>query len=277
MNHAISLFEKELEDYFKLKVGSHDVFYTDLDKYLKQINTTEKPQSGLSKTDLQNLSSIFSTHEKKIIQDKTYQNRCSRDPLNLTYGLFGTHDYGRLETAHTNFIAWLINPTADHGLGQSFIKIFLESAKIPNFVPGYVQGQKTFDGGRIDLFIESYDGKYAIVIEAKIDSKESKNQLNLYENFLKKRNYEKSKKILLVPLDYCRIGGEEDWIELTWDNLAYTWRDVYKSLRKGHTCEHIISLYIAEIFKSILGWPIPFKEPLTLRKKLYLQFLKEKK
>lgn len=41
------------------------------------------------------------------------------DPLRCPISLFGTMDYGRLETAHTNALAWLLDPRKAHGFGDT--------------------------------------------------------------------------------------------------------------------------------------------------------------
>src|SRR5262245_56355407 len=37
------------------------------------------------------------------------------DPLRCPISLFRTMDYGRLETAHTRTLAWLLDPQREHG------------------------------------------------------------------------------------------------------------------------------------------------------------------
>jgi hypothetical protein len=47
------------------------------------------------------------------------------DPLLCPVTLFGTMDLGRLETAHTRSLAWLLNPTKEHGFGNTLIEALL--------------------------------------------------------------------------------------------------------------------------------------------------------
>ena len=39
------------------------------------------------------------------------------DPLKCPISLFRTMDFGRLETAHTRTLAWLLDPKGEHGFG----------------------------------------------------------------------------------------------------------------------------------------------------------------
>src|SRR5437016_4569566 len=47
------------------------------------------------------------------------------DPLRCPISLFRTMDYGRLETAHTRTLAWLLDPEREHGFGQILIAALL--------------------------------------------------------------------------------------------------------------------------------------------------------
>ena len=132
----------------------------------------------------------------------------------------------RYELRHTTTLAWLLDPLESHGMGDIFLKCFLEQVAAKNdddkrwakihtasaevlaeLVFGKRSGAETplveADAGtpsteRLDVLIEgrsiATDGtidtggiKWCVAIEAKIDSKEGANQLERYDKWLTKK------------------------------------------------------------------------------------------
>ncbi|MBX1885532.1 PDDEXK-like family protein [Campylobacter peloridis] len=100
------------------------------------------------------------------------------------------------ENYHSKFIAYLINPNADH-YQEIFAKEFLdklgESVKIDNFSNLQVQDIENVeieacikDNRRVDILISLKDEKY-IIIENKLYAKDQKNQLKDYINHIRKK------------------------------------------------------------------------------------------
>lgn len=97
------------------------------------------------------------------------------------------------EVKHVSFVANLLNPHGTHYHGDLFLIKFLEVlnkkigfAKDFNTKKANVITEKLTDiKQRIDLWIE--DDNFIIAIEAKVESKDSFNQLNAYDKFLKKQ------------------------------------------------------------------------------------------
>lgn len=93
---------------------------------------------------------------------------------------------------HSSFLAELLNPNGNHGMGNAFLCQFLQLIKEQ---PDYIQsdkvnqeiveryiGQKTDnEGGRLDIIIE--DGNHAVIIENKIYAPDQKHQLFRYDNY----------------------------------------------------------------------------------------------
>lgn len=96
------------------------------------------------------------------------------------------------EIRHSNVISWLLNPSENHNLGDSFIKKFLAEVIINNenletdFTVFNAQEISYHDfiirreWKDIDIFITSKANKLAIIIENKIHATESKEQLEKY-------------------------------------------------------------------------------------------------
>ena len=101
---------------------------------------------------------------------------------------------------HSAFLAELLNPNGDHGLGYKFLEAFL-SIIIQQVKPGFkfdIKSAKVCkelsigsitedytEGGQIDLLIRD-DKNHAIVIENKIYAVDQKNQLLRYQNYTRK-------------------------------------------------------------------------------------------
>ncbi len=137
------------------------------------------------------------------------------DPLREPVSLFGTIDYGRLETAHTRALAWLLN-AREHGFGFELLDALLEhiSGRQLRVVRADVQSEfpvscrtaanKT---GRLDVLIdyEWHDGSQTkasgcVVIEAKIDAEEGDEQLAFYDDWIERNRADREVfRLFLTP------------------------------------------------------------------------------
>jgi hypothetical protein len=120
------------------------------------------------------------------------------------------------EIRHSNIISWLLNPSENHNLGDTFIKKFLAEVIINNenletdFTVFKAQDISYHDfeirreWNDIDIFITSKANNLAIIIENKIHATESKGQLEKYLNsvWLEYDNYE------IIPV-FLSIDGTE--------------------------------------------------------------------
>ncbi|MFC1564094.1 PD-(D/E)XK nuclease family protein [candidate division KSB1 bacterium] len=117
------------------------------------------------------------------------------------------------EIRHSNVLAWLLNPSEYHNLGDRVLKkiimnILLVSANqdvIPEDImlkdvhfSNYMDAEVLREKDNIDLLIISESNKFVLLIENKIYSKESESQLKRYLN--KTRDNYKDYKILPVFL-----------------------------------------------------------------------------
>ena len=125
------------------------------------------------------------------------------DPLRCPISLFRTMDYGRLETAHTRTLAWLLDPgndnDAEHGFGHTLIKALLKRVAERDDLEGVhvdrVKSEHSFDDsgrkGRLDILAEGeWQSKeehvqWVLAIEAKVDAWEGEGQLLKYDKWLR--------------------------------------------------------------------------------------------
>ena len=140
---------------------------------------------------------------------------------------------------HSAFLGELLKPDGDHGLGDKFLKAFVDIIKQVN--PEFTIDTKTCkvyvehpigeipedysEGGRIDLLIRD-NQNHAIVIENKINAGDQKKQLLRYQNYAKKS----SQKYVLLYLTKYGIEASpystEDQVEyfrISYKENIYQW------------------------------------------------------
>ena len=104
------------------------------------------------------------------------------------------------EIRHSNVLAWLLNPSENHGLGDYFLKQFLRYFVVENksaleeqislfdlelFTYSNVEVRREWKNIDILLLIDEIPHKIAVAIENKIKSTEHSNQLQRYRNIVK--------------------------------------------------------------------------------------------
>lgn len=114
------------------------------------------------------------------------------------------------ETSTSSFLAWLLNPEENHGLGTYFLKYFLmECAKLDENISeididrlqlnnAIIRTEENFRGKKADITIkvENDEEKFLCLIENKIRAAESDQQTIKYAN-LAKQKYPKHKKLFV--------------------------------------------------------------------------------
>jgi hypothetical protein len=196
------------------------------------------------------------------------------DPLRCPISLFATMDYGRLETAHTWALAWLLDPTKEHGFGSKLLEALLVHVRrrhLPVQVH-QVANERFIDlpgksdvTGRIDVLSEGdwidRDGRripWLLVIEAKIEASEGEEQLSRYEDWLDL--YEDDREVLrvfLTPDGRSAETAEQEWFPLKFQELAEIFRTASDQLRDkpGY---HFLRFYLAGVLRDVcrLAFPI---------------------
>lgn len=141
--------------------------------------------------------------DKKLKEEK----RVRGEMFNIFSVLGLASDEVRL---HSTFLATLLNPKADHGQGEGFLKAFAERLDFPlDYASTKVEVEKGIGlvkddhGGRIDILV-SDNQKHGIIIENKIYAGDQPKQLTRYWNDAQKRfgagNY---------CLVYLTLNGDE--------------------------------------------------------------------
>lgn len=124
----------------------------------------------------------------------------SGDLDRLKYGLSQFNIFEALgavdaEASHSNFLAWLLNPSGSHGLGDLFTKRFLRRAfhfhpSGPS--PAELEAMQLSDmevrreWANIDLCLVSEANLFVVVIENKVGAQESDGQLHSYRTLVER-------------------------------------------------------------------------------------------
>ena len=165
------------------------------------------------------------------------------------------------EIRHSNMLAWLFDSKANHGLGNNFIKNFLE--------PKLKKEDKNKDKlslydfrvyrelEHIDLLLVSETEKFVIVIENKIWTKNHDNQLTRYSKFTEKY---KNKDFSIYPF-YLTPDGEtpineegdiSEWQPLSYKNIMDTLVSTKSTAKLKPESKLLINNYIDILRRDIM-------------------------
>jgi NADH:ubiquinone oxidoreductase subunit len=162
--------------------------------------------------------------------------------LELLIGKFNIFDavkIARAEIRHSNFLAFLLDPAESHGHGQLFLTALLMDllknapAHRRPLSPIELDGTQLRgvevrrEWNNIDLLITCSEPPLTVVIENKVGSSEHSDQLNRYEEAIKK--YYGSARALLV---YLTPSGDEPSAE-GW--VPYSYRDIHRVISRVRT------------------------------------------
>ena len=180
------------------------------------------------------LSQLLPLHHAE--QERQKKEREEGKSFNVFSALNMCSDEVRL---HSRLLATLLNPKANHGLENEFLKSFLIALGLPEDYITYCKEQIVerpigevieATGGRIDIILE--DRGHAVIIENKIYAGDQPNQLLRYYNYGVKTFGENNFKLVYLTLygnepSPESLGGED--FELI--KLSYA-QDVLKLLKK---------------------------------------------
>jgi hypothetical protein len=156
------------------------------------------------------------------------------EKLSAKLAEFNVFNVLRIESAeirHSNVLAWLLTPTGTHGLGDLFLRRFISTLLMENEVPATsltparaqlmplddVEVYREWQN--IDIFVTSRSGKWCLLVENKIRSRESSGQLRRYVQAVRGEYSDRE----VIPV-YLSLAGEdpsEDGQDLGFVALSY--------------------------------------------------------
>ena len=170
------------------------------------------------------LSQLLPLHyaEQERLKKEKEEGKC----FNVFSALNMCSDEVRL---HSRLLATLLNPKANHGLGNEFLKLFLIALGLPEDYITHCKEQiverpigevTETTGGRIDIILE--DREHAVIIENKIYAGDQPNQLLRYHNYGVKTFGENNFKLVYLtlygsdPSPYSLGGAHFNFIKLSY-------------------------------------------------------------
>jgi len=208
---------------------------------------------------------------KELILDDDFaglQNLANED-VNLMSILRISHK----ELQHSNFLAWLFNPTENHNLGdfalKEFIKIYFKENQFQDL--GDESGLSVFDFVQlkfddleirreyknIDLIFLSKQNKFSIIIENKIYSSEKKGQLEKYRKLIESEypDFKHKIYIYLSLFDQQITESEQDYyVQLNYEHIIKLIEQVISSqqLNLANKTRFVFEQYL-QTLKSMLN------------------------
>lgn len=105
---------------------------------------------------------------------------------NTRFNVFEVLGRTRREQAHSNLLAWLLDPAEAHGLGDAFLREFMAKAigMDPPSTDVTVTPELRCGGMRFDIHVKG--DRWCLVVETKIDDSSWENQCSKYQEYCQK-------------------------------------------------------------------------------------------
>jgi len=189
------------------------------------------------------------TLEKFILNNKELEKL---ESLLAQFNVFETLNIVNAEIRHSSVLAWLLNPNANHGCGDYFVKLFLKYTFSTN--KDYLKSKLTIfdlekfdysdleirrEWNNIDILIISEKNKFIVVIENKISSAEHSNQLTRYFEIIEK-NFPSYEKIFVYLTPEGEIGTDEHWLTFDYAVILNILNDLIE-YKRSSLSEQILS------------------------------------
>lgn len=180
--------------------------------------------------------------EVKLIWKKSEVEKAEAHKRGEHFNIFNILNLTSDETrTHSAFIAELLDPNGSHGLGDQFLRSFVntidclkswnfdtQSAKVHKELSIGGKNEDCSEGGRIDIVVES-NGK-AIIIENKIYAGDQEKQLVRYYNYGTK-NYSNGIRLLYLTLNgddaseysHEKLVVNEDYYAIAYNHEISDW------------------------------------------------------
>ncbi len=204
--------------------------------------------------------------EQKYLQDFILRNPDLDRLENLLeeFNIFETLKITHAEIRHSNVIAWLLNPTENHGLSNYFLKQlfkFLVSTnsnyfeKLPIslfdfelFNYGNVEIRREWNNIDILVIIDEDSKKVVVAFENKIKTSEHSDQLTRYREIIEKEFKDSVNLFVYLTPDYL-IPSDEAWIPFGYDAIADIIGDILQ--HKKDSLSSKVALFLSQ-YNTIL-------------------------
>jgi len=190
----------------------------------------------------------------------------SLETLLERFNIFEAVGVVRQELRHSNLLAFLLDPNQTHGLGEAFLKRFLQRAASGMQTTGLAVTPIDLDTWdlhgatvhrewqNIDILILEESLELAIIIENKIDGTESPGQLKKYRETVAK-NFHKFKMLCLYLTPEGEIPSDENYIAVSYELICQVVENLLKTKESviGRDLLILIRNYAEMLRRHIVG------------------------
>ena len=180
------------------------------------------------------------------------------------FNIFETLRITNAEIRHSNVIAWLLNPTENHGLTNYFLKQlfkYLASANRKYFedLPVSVFDFELFSYGNVEIrrewnnidiltIIDEGSRKIVVAFENKIKTSEHSNQLTRYKEIIENKFPDTIRLLVYLTPDKL-LPSDEEWTPFSYNTIANILGDILK--HKKDSLSSKVALFL-EHYNTIL-------------------------
>jgi hypothetical protein len=166
----------------------------------------------------------------------------------------------KAEIRHSNFLAWLLDSNETHGLGDAFIRRFLNqvlydsgNSLVEVSMLDYLSFEVRREWQQIDLFLISHSEKVVIAIENKVYSSETKGQLERYRKLVENQFSEYKQYYIYLTLEGDEPSEPEHWMVATYSIVEEQLATILEMTNSISTeSRQIIKNYISMIRRNLL-------------------------
>lgn len=187
------------------------------------------------------------------------------DPLaewTSRFNLFDILKISRVEIRHSNMLAWLLSPNENHGLSDSIIHGFIQYV-----AKSFSDDADVFDlllmdchdfvvqreWHSIDILAVSYNQKFVICIENKIDSKEHDNQLYRYRKQIEDNFPDYRKMFIYLSPEGDEPSDPENWCSMGYQDVLSIVENARRKTSLLPEAQLLVDNYITTIRRDIVG------------------------
>jgi hypothetical protein len=196
--------------------------------------------------------------------------------ISSKFNIFEALNITRAEIRHSRFLAYLLDPAQSHGLGDKFLRMLIQNAaqehtelpfaRLQFAIADYSDARVYCERDHFDITVEVPSLKLLFVIENKIGSSESEDQLRGYRNKAKSLYPEFEFFGCFLTVEGYE-GEDQGWASLSYGVVAETLAKLIATVQLTVDIKIAIEHYIEVIGKRIM----PSKEFIDACKKIYQQ------
>lgn len=197
---------------------------------------------------------IFKEALHKLETDASFQQLSQKmQALNI----FEVLGITNAEIRHSNFLAWLLDPNGNHGMGDRFLREFAsklgQKEVVPESVTDFIVKR---EWQHIDLLVLCQKEKYLLCVENKVFSGEHNNQLHRYRDILLTKYPQYTMSFAFLSPEGMIPESEDD--QKYWQPVSYAdVLDAIETAKSGSSLlpevNMLLNHYTAAVRRHIVG------------------------